>query len=117
MLQGYGSVTNATGSYFHEFIGFENVIVPALLIDASAVVPSQSAFETAVAQPVAMSQWDETASAERIEQTYSHDVSDDHIYALLASEQMRSQSKKDKWFEQDNWMAEFEKLALLELRK
>jgi hypothetical protein len=32
---------------------------------------------------------------------------------------MRQHKKKDKWFgeDDDNWLAEFEKLALLELKK
>ena len=46
---------------------------------------------------------------------------DDSLCELLADVHVRSQRKKDKRFgqndESDHWLAEFEKLALLELRK
>jgi hypothetical protein len=43
---------------------------------------------------------------------------DDNWYALLAELHVKEQQKKKKWLgEDENWLAEFEKLALLELRK
>ena len=45
---------------------------------------------------------------------------DDNLSAFLADEQLRLHRKKHKWHgedETDDWLAEFEKLALLELRK
>jgi len=41
-------------------------------------------------------------------------------YALLAELHVQEQRKMDKWFgedDTDDWLAEFEKLALQELRK
>ena len=51
---------------------------------------------------------------------FDHTRWDDNLFAFLADEQLRLYRKKDNWFGDDNtddWMAEFEKLALLELRK
>ena len=52
---------------------------------------------------------------------FDHVCWDDNLFAFLADEQLRLHRKKDKWFGDDDdaesWLAEFEKLALLELRK
>ena len=51
---------------------------------------------------------------------FDHAHWDDNLFAFLADEQLRLHRKKDKWFgddDGDDWLAEFEKLALLELRK
>ena len=52
---------------------------------------------------------------------FDHAHWDDNLFAFLADEQVRLHRKKDKWFgeddDADHWLAEFEKLALLELRK
>ena len=53
------------------------------------------------------------------EQPY-HDHWDDNWYALLAELHVQEQRKKDKWHgedDTDDWLAKFEKLALLELKK
>ena len=54
------------------------------------------------------------------EKPFALDHWDDNWYALLAELHVQEQRKKDKWHGQDDsddWLAEFEKLALLELRK
>jgi len=51
---------------------------------------------------------------------FTYDQWDENWYALLAELHVQEQRKKNKWHGQndcDDWLAEFEKLALLELRK
>jgi hypothetical protein len=60
----------------------------------------------------------ETPITARYEKTFGHDHWDDNWYALLAELHLQEQRKKDKWHgEDDDWLTEFEKLALLDLRK
>jgi len=59
-------------------------------------------------------------STTKLETPFAPDQFDDNWYALLAELHVQEQRKKDKWFGEDDgddWLAEFEKLALLELRK
>ena len=62
-----------------------------------------------------------TPMTEPFSAAFSQDNWDDNLYAFLVDEQLRVHRKKDKFSEQedeiDDWMAEFEKLALMELRK
>jgi len=51
---------------------------------------------------------------------FDHARWDDNLFAFLADEQVRLYRKNDKWHGQndgDDWLAEFEEQALLELRK
>ena len=111
LTQGYGTVTNTAGSYFHEFIGFDNVIVPFAASTASSV--NQPAVLETEMQPVAM----ETSVAAKQKPAYAVDDWDKNLFAFLADEQMRLQRKKETYHEADDWLAEFAKLALLDLRK
>ena len=76
-----------------------------------------------VTQPEALLKSDDVSTVAKREMVFAHEHFDhsrwdENLFAFLADEQMRLHKKKDKWFgEDDNWLAEFEKLALLELRK
>ena len=119
LAQGYGIATNAVGSYFHEFIGFRNIITPFTTQTSSpltafpAVVSCDDHGVTALPElPTVV-----LSVAVSVEQPTANDHWDDDLYAFLAEEQIRSQRKKDKYSETDDWLAGFEKLALLELVK
>ena len=68
---------------------------------------------------------DDAPSAAKSENTFANDHFDlarwdDNLFAFLADEQVRLHRKNDKWHGQndgDDWLAEFEEQALLELRK
>jgi len=112
--------TNAVGSYFHEFIGFENVIIPSLFVAKEDLPATNPPFSSTVLHeeltPLAKST--SSAAAVSAEQPYAHDPLHENFLALLAEEQIRLHRKKNQWLNQeDDWLAEFEKLALLELRK
>ena len=114
MAQGYGMATNAVGSYYHEFIGFENVIVPQLIVAEKSLQPTSQPLSQAASSAMSAS----PVSAVSVEQPFVHDRWDDNWYALLAELHVQEQRKKNQWYEQDDdWLAEFEKLVLLELRK
>jgi hypothetical protein len=170
LAQGYGIATNAVGSYYHEFFGFENVMTPLMPIATSAasqpMVLEMAVLEMALQTPSPVTLFaaltvfpaavscggqgltalpefflayavgsDSTAyaagsdalayascsepDAVSVEQPPADDHWDDNLYAFLAEEQVRSQRRKDRQFGHDNnhWLAEFEKLALLDLRK
>ena len=85
-----------------------------------------------VTQPNAVAQSNEKSFVAKQEKMSAHDHLtrdhfdhaharwDDNWYALLAELHVQEQRKKDKWHGQndsDDWLAEFEKLALLESRK
>ena len=93
-----------------------------------STLPTQAAaplVETSVMETQATATLGETPAIETAipheETPFANDHADDNRYAFLAELHVQEQRKKDKWYGQDddadNWMAEFEKLALLELQK
>ena len=106
LTPGYGTATNALGSYFHEFVGFENVVTPFMPSDAS---PANASLTMAPQAAVSEMTPDE--------ETLTHALWDESLFTFLVDEQIRSQRKKDAYHETDDWLADFEKLALLDLRK
>ena len=74
-----------------------------------------------IAQPnVAVSSNEVPPATTKIDRHITHDQWDENWYALLAEFHVQEQRKKNKWHGENDgndWLAEFEKLALLELRK
>ncbi|MCL2349784.1 MAG: hypothetical protein FWC50_16155, partial [Planctomycetaceae bacterium] len=63
---------------------------------------------------------DDVPSAAKLDPSFANGYWDENLYAFLADMQVREQRKNDNFFgenETDDWLAEFENLALLELRK
>ena len=101
----------------------------ATIAATSAMVSQPTVLDTAfqpeaVLQPEAILKSNEVPTASKREMTYTHEHFehtrwDENLFTFLADEQLRLHRKKDKWHSNDNddWLAEFEKLALLELRK
>ena len=105
-------VSNVTGSYFHEFIGFENVIIPRLIVaEEELPLAGQPLYPTdSPAVPASI------AAAVFAEQPFAR-VPEEDIFALLVDEQMRLQYVEDQWLDQDDfWSARFDKLLLLDLK-
>ncbi|MCL2623962.1 MAG: hypothetical protein FWD31_09890, partial [Planctomycetaceae bacterium] len=173
MSEGYGTVTNAIGSYYHELIGFANVNIatpwtmPAVSLpdeaewlqeDALAVwtqnefavtvfgnaqiatrtiadLPGTPGEEPDEPSPDTKHKKSSKRHDDRFDNKHfgddhsDHDFShnfghkhwDESLCAFLAEEHVRSHRKKDKWFGQDDegddWLAEFDERALLELMK
>jgi hypothetical protein len=91
--------------------------------DETLMTPT--AFET-ILQPESILPFDTALmpdvvpSVAKLETPFVHDHFDENWYALLAELHVQEQRKKDKWHGEngdDDWLAEFEKLALLDLRK
>ena len=81
-------------------------------VEMPAVAPVATVF-VEVTQP-------EAAMKSEVEPPVEPDARwDETLFAFLADEQMRQNRKNDNWFDDDadNWLADFEKLALMELRK
>ena len=112
MAQGYGMASNAVGSYYHEWFGFTNAVKmsPVTTSTVGKAVASGMASQSVVFEiPI------------EANNLLDYDRWDEHLFAFLADEQLRLHNKKDTWFgegdDADHWLADFEKLALLELRK
>ena len=108
-----------------EISTFDQISAIALTPTVFEMTSQPAVFEMAM-QPTAVVQPNEMPSAVKLENTFAYDGHfyhnhwDDNWYALLAELHVQEQHKKDKWHEQndgDDWLAEFEKLALLDLRK
>ena len=156
--EGYGTATNAVGSYSHEFIGFENLTIstprttPTVSLsyaegwtqECDRGIWTQNDFVVTImgnASIIARGTWvppeepdgEPDVPAPIIEPPMpsllgyyddgkaDHKAWDESLCDFLAEEHARSYRKKDRWFgdddEADGWLAEFEELALLELRK
>ena len=159
LAEGYGTATNAVGSYFHEFIGFANSYIFTPMATPTVSLPedaewvqeddraiwTQNEFTVTILGPakiVARGNIDVPGPTEEpgeetepddvlsplMYQTSSHHERHDNAHSwdeslcdFLAGEHLRTHRKKDKWLgeddETDDWLAEFEELALLELMK
>ena len=83
-----------------------------MVMQPDAVVPSN--------KMISVAKHEKTSAHDHFDHAHAHARWDDNWYALLAEFHVQEQRKKDKWHGQDDgddWLAEFEKLALLELRK
>jgi hypothetical protein len=104
----------------------QQVEVPlAAKTDGTSTTAMQSAVFEMALQPENFFELDAMPNAAKREMVFTHDHFDhtrwdENLFAFLADEQMRQHRKKDKWFgddDGDDWLAEFEKLALLELKR
>ena len=162
---GYGTATNAVGSYIHECSGFKNIIISTPMTTPTVSLPTSTGWTKqsdrgvwtqngytvtvlchakvttrdgkvlstqAAASLAEMPTMVETQTAEQmtettvepfaaLEESLTHfntqNDCNENLFAFLADEQLRLHKKKDKWHGEDDWLAEFEKLTLLELRK
>jgi len=130
IAEGYGFATNAVGSYYHEFIGFENVIVSTplsvpvislpetenwrqesdrgiwtqndftLTVMGNANIVKREGPELDLPDPVEEEPEPEGAVSSLSQAT--DNFWDDNLYHFLAEEHISLQRKKDKWFGQDD---------------
>ena len=165
IAEGYGTATNAVGSYSHELIGFENIIISTplstptislpetenwrqeydrsiwtqngftLMVLCNANVVKREGLESSaptdnpddVTDPgkhikrFHRDPFDDDDFSRDFSRDFGHKHWDDDLCEFLADEHVRSQRKKDKRFgqddETDDWLAEFEELALLDSMK
>ncbi|MCL2347585.1 MAG: right-handed parallel beta-helix repeat-containing protein [Planctomycetaceae bacterium] len=133
LASGYGTVTNAAGSYQHEFVNFKNVNISSPMSTPTVSLPTgsgyvrqtdraiwtQNGFTVTMTGNANVITRDNSAlsmqATAKVAPSFANDTWDENLLAFLADMQVREQHKNDNFFDEEeigDWLAGFKELKL-----